>query len=238
MFDEIINEINEKLPSIKETYFKDYPFDIRSKFHHALLYGDRKEVEKCLIELSNNREFDATLSLRKAKNKTLYSCATLSNIAAQIGIDTATTFALTEGYMELIEKTQSFESLERVRAAIYVDFTTRIFKRKDMFNYSTPVRKSIFYIKDHLNEKITLKVVAESIDIGAKYLSHKFKSETGYSFIDYINKARIEKAKHYMIFSSMSLPEISLLLGFCNQSYFTKQFKRYEGITPKEYMKK
>nr|WP_237446585.1 helix-turn-helix transcriptional regulator [Shimazuella alba] len=67
------------------------------------------------------------------------------------------------------------------------------------------------------------------------YLCQLFKNEVGISLREYIQQQKIEEAKRLLISTSYSLTDICTYLHFTDQSYFTKVFKKFVGITPKQY---
>lgn len=91
------------------------------------------------------------------------------------------------------------------------------------------------YVEKHHNEKIMLSVVAEALGVSQGYLSNYFKKQTGKNFIDYVNEVKIDKARELLEQHSYLIYEVSDMLGFDNQYYFSKVFKKITGYTPKEY---
>ncbi len=69
------------------------------------------------------------------------------------------------------------------------------------------------------------------------YLSHLFKRETGFSLTNYIIYERIEEAKRLLAGTSQNISDIATRCGFQNISYFSKQFRRFTGVTPREFRK-
>ncbi|WP_227011817.1 helix-turn-helix transcriptional regulator [Paenibacillus lutimineralis] len=67
------------------------------------------------------------------------------------------------------------------------------------------------------------------------YLSKLFKQETGMTVIEYIQRQKIEEAKKLLTLSDASPLRAASLLNFHDQSHFTKVFKKYTGVTPKQY---
>lgn len=70
------------------------------------------------------------------------------------------------------------------------------------------------------------------------YLSKLFNQEVGVNFTTYLNDKRIQKSLEYLEDKDMNLADIALQVGFEDQSYFTKVFKKLLGETPKEYRKR
>lgn len=69
----------------------------------------------------------------------------------------------------------------------------------------------------------------------ANYLSQLFKKEVGIPISDYIQQERIEEAKKLIALSDTPLSDVCSSLTFNDQSYFTKVFKKFTGVTPKQY---
>ncbi len=91
------------------------------------------------------------------------------------------------------------------------------------------------YIERYYNEDITLKLVADLFHYNSAYLGKIFKRETGDYFNGYLHKVRIDEAKKLLLDKRYKVYEISKLVGYSNSDYFYKNFKLYEGISPKEY---
>ncbi|MBM7582179.1 two-component system response regulator YesN [Caldicoprobacter guelmensis] len=94
------------------------------------------------------------------------------------------------------------------------------------------------YITDNLREDINLKDTAAKFNFSPYYFSRTFKKVFGYNFSDYLNLIRINKAKELLKDDSLSVKEICYLVGYNDPNYFSKVFKKYEGVTPTEYREK
>ena len=103
---------------------------------------------------------------------------------------------------------------------------------------SSCVSKAIQYINDNIAYNITLSQLSKSIYVTKNHLCKQFKTETGMTVSEYVKIRRISMAKKKLQFGETSVSEISLECGFSNFSYFSKLFKRYEGITPTQYRNK
>jgi YesN/AraC family two-component response regulator len=67
------------------------------------------------------------------------------------------------------------------------------------------------------------------------YLGQVFKEQEGTTVVDCINQTRLAQAKHYLEHQDLTVAEIMEKVGFGNESYFYRLFKRQYGTTPKEY---
>lgn len=95
--------------------------------------------------------------------------------------------------------------------------------------------QALLYITAHYMEKVTLKTLARRLFVSENYLSKLFRQEMQTSFTEYLSRMRIERSVELLRDSELSLLEIAGVVGFEDQSYFTKVFKRITGETPKQY---
>ena len=95
------------------------------------------------------------------------------------------------------------------------------------------------YVLAHINERISLGDVADYACVSPGYMSKSFKRIMGVSLVDYISTMKIARAKEMMEESrSERIADIALALGFSNIYYFSKVFRKVEGMTPSEYMRR
>lgn len=91
------------------------------------------------------------------------------------------------------------------------------------------------YIAEHYTDNLSLACVAEKIGISSGYLSTIFAQYLNCGFVDYMNKVRIERACCYLEQNYLKTYEIAYKVGFNDEKYFSKVFKKLMGMSPKEY---
>lgn len=91
------------------------------------------------------------------------------------------------------------------------------------------------YLLDNLDKKLSIANICKAFNYNKTYICTNFKKSTGYSIIEYLNRAKIEKAKDMIREDSYSISEISESLGFSSPGYFSKIFKKVTGLSPLEY---
>ena len=94
---------------------------------------------------------------------------------------------------------------------------------------------AIGYIKDHLQEKLTVEDIAQHAGFSKYYFLRLFKRVTGCTLVQYINLLRCETAKELLRSGNHTVKEVALLCGFDNLSYFTSVFKKNTGCLPNAY---
>jgi two-component system response regulator YesN len=97
------------------------------------------------------------------------------------------------------------------------------------------VNEAIRYIHEHYEENVTLKIVAQEINMDEKYVSGLFAKKVGEPMIQYLQRVRVDKAKQLLTKTGLTVNEIGERVGFVNANYFYKIFKRRSGLTPNDY---
>ena len=98
-------------------------------------------------------------------------------------------------------------------------------------------KKILAYIQEHDTEELSLTSLAEMYNISSSRLSTLIKKELGLSFSEYITARRMQKAKELLKDDSRSIEEIANAVGYHDYFYFTKVFKKTQGISPSKYRK-
>lgn len=125
---------------------------------------------------------------------------------------------------------------EFIRVMIYL---IRISKLPDSESgqYSFQIGRAIRLMEEKVSQELTLKSIAESVNMSESSFRHRFLAVTGMSPIRYLIRLRLKKAL-LLLTSPTSISSIALLSGFADQNYFSRQFKKQFGITPHEFQKK
>lgn len=102
--------------------------------------------------------------------------------------------------------------------------------------YSDLIAAAKKEIENHyMTEEISLNTVAISVGMSPSYFSSIFSKEAGKTFVQYLTEVRIEKAKEFLMCSSMKTSEIGYEVGYKDPHYFSYIFKKVQGCSPKEY---
>lgn len=97
------------------------------------------------------------------------------------------------------------------------------------------IQKAVNYIHNNYHKDISLKEAALELYISPAYLSFLFKNEMKITFIDYLNKYRIQMAKELLKDIRLKNYEVAFKVGFQDEKYFYKLFKKYTGLTASQY---
>ena len=102
-------------------------------------------------------------------------------------------------------------------------------------NFSPMVLYTINYIQANYYNNLNINHISEKLEVTSSYLSKILKKETGLSFIDFLTNTRIEKATQIMKDQSVKIYDVAELVGYSNQHYFCRAFKKIMGVSPTEY---
>lgn len=108
-------------------------------------------------------------------------------------------------------------------------------RTQDPVKPSSAIYPAIAFIRDHPRENVSMKEMAELCHLSPSYFSRLFNREVGETFVNYINRQKIELAKEQLRGTRKSVTQIAGDVGYLNVSNFIAVFKRMEGVTPSIY---
>lgn len=108
-------------------------------------------------------------------------------------------------------------------------------RTQDPVKPSSAIYPAIAFIRDHPRENVSMKEMAELCHLSPSYFSRLFNREVGESFVNYVNRQKIELAKEQLRGTRKSVAQIAGDVGYLNVSNFIAVFKRMEGVTPSLY---
>lgn len=129
--------------------------------------------------------------------------------------------------------------LEKARFCdVYEIITKFSYDFIENFNTNTStstITKVIAYIKTNYADDLKLETLGQMFYCNSAYLGKKFKEHTGVQFNTFLDQIRIEEAKKRLTETNLKVYQISKLVGYANTDYFFMKFKKYTGLTPKEF---
>ena len=141
-----------------------------------------------------------------------------------------------------LERGYGIKDLQYVNMCLWYFLSTFFFNEKQNEKYKLtkkdPIDYSIDFLKQHINQILTLTEIAREINLSIPHFSYLFKKKTGFAPIEYFNHLKIQKACQYLLFTNLRVKEISLELGIEDQHYFSRIFSKVMGISPRQYKNK
>lgn len=231
------SKINESIQMYKTSGVLEsssYPYEKERLLVTKLKTRDVAESKALLNDLLGYVFFSEGSNLEIIKSRSLELCALLSRAAIEGGATSDSVLKVNNQLLSVIPTIQSIDDLcYKLQEAIDV-FTDCMFGHVPSKNAEI-IKKAIHYISKNFANPITLDTVANEVHLTPAYFSSMFRQSTGSTFKEYLNMVRIEESKRLLSNTDYSLLDIAIATGFEDQSYFSKVFKKYTGLTPKQY---
>ncbi len=100
------------------------------------------------------------------------------------------------------------------------------------------ITKAIQFMEQNLDKKLSLNEIADEAGYSPTYLTTLFRKKTGYSPLSYFSHLKITKASEYLDYSKLKIKEISFMMGYTDPYYFSKDFQKKIGFSPRNYRKR
>lgn len=220
-----------KIDQIK-TKSLSYPIEVENQMKTALCALEFDKTGNIIQEFLRYLQEEDLYSPKDIKQNCCRFLWSMLNIANELGVIKSNNF-------------KNQEYLARIKTAVLkrelIDSLLQVKKRFSEDKYSDQSKTSIIIVKaksmihEFYKKGITLKEIAEKLDITPEYLGMLFHKETGTNFSSYLNNYRIDKARALLIGTDLKLYEIAELVGYNDAKYFSRVFKKTTCQSPAEY---
>lgn len=201
--------------------------------------GDAKGLASLFASQSAGRPGKTSDNyLRQVKNIFISTVTLCSRAAIDGGMSAEEALTLSDRYIQHSESFSNPEQIINLQHNMVMDYATLVSEQREGKQSNKFMRTVTGYIQEHLTEDLSVQQMAKDLFVSQSHLSVKFKKETGITLSAYITEQKIKRAMKYLKNTNKTLLEISAFLGFSSQSYFQNVFKKYTGMTPKQYREK
>ncbi len=213
---------------------KPYPFETEKELLNSVENADRQSAQMHLNELFGFLFFSSGGELGALKARIYELLVLISRSAINSGADSEYTLKLMQSYQDEISSLKTPDSLCTWLVDAMNKFMDNIFSYNGVKHVDV-ISKADMYLRAHCTEKVSLEEVAFEVSLSPSYFSRVFKREKGETFSKYVNRLRIEKSKNLLLSSDVKMSDIAQMMGFEDQSYYTKVFKSITGVSPLRY---
>lgn len=214
-----------------------YPIENERRLQEHIRSGDKEASQDLLNELLVHIYYTAQGDLSVIKARVRELLVLMNRAAIDGGADVDEIMDLCYRYELEVESLDGIEAVNRLIGAVLHKFISFVFDLNDI-KHQNVVFQTTAYIKAHLTEKLSLDEVAEHVYLSKSYFCRIIKDELGCTFTEYVNRLRVERSKLLLTGTGMPIAEIACAVGFDDQSYFNRIFKKQTGIAPGSYRKK
>lgn len=233
--DAIAQELSHNTYQNRMNMFRHPPYFFEEEITRQIIIANHAHALQLLGELNSlERARLADTPLRSLKNSLIGSVTLFTRAAITGGVPSDEAFTLSDTFIQLIERQSDLASLSTIEEAVLMRFIDRVALYRKT-KYSALVRKTITYIDEYLTDELSAEAVAAQVFVNPDYLSARFRQEVGETLHRFVLRRRIEEATHFMRYSTQSISNIAAFYRFSSQSHFISVFKKYKGMTPREY---
>ena len=173
--------------------------------------------------------------LRQLRNLFIVTATLASRAAIRGGMNENDAFALSDGYIRRAELLTSYAKIMNLQYNMLLEYTEQVEKLHRGRCPTKLAAEVADYVRRHLSEAIRVEDMAARFYMSRPYLSARFRQETGETLTDYILGEKTEEAKRLLRWSDKTAAAIGAYLGFSSTAHFSRVFKKYAGLTPREY---
>ena len=219
-----ISEVNTRL----------YPFEKEHALLSLIQLGDQASAQTILPEIMREIQ-EATPNSLSATKVRLFELLTLaSRSAAEGGADGDQVLAINLRCLSQLSAATTFGELGEIALRATDEFVRKVSERKEAHKWHL-MQQALAYIATHYREGVTQEEVAQVIHLSAGYFSRFFRQEQGMTFSEYLASLRMDKARHLLRTSPLSIAEISAQVGYGDPNYFSRAFSKTYGMSPTEF---
>ena len=216
-------------------------FSYEKQLYHIVSSGNITSLKDYLCTFTDDSMYVGKLAsseLRHYKNLFIVAASNLCSMSAiPAGVSAVDASRLTNLYIKSCENLRTIEEVGTLLRTMFFDFCKLCGEASAPFKGNPELMKCIDFIRNHVNESISISDVAKHINRSDSYAMKLFRRELGITIGQFIMRCKLEEAKSLLTYTDMSLSEISHYLCFSSQSYFQNVFRKKYNITPDCYRK-
>ena len=214
-------------------------YDVENAFLRLVEAGDTENVLTAhrrmnMADLRQNRYLNAIYTDPGVGFSMLR--AMVRKAAERGGASLVEIHEITQRAVQRIAAAGSLAEQMRYSDAMILELTEAVRRsRLTLGRYSEPIRKVMEHIQLNYSQALTLEALSRVASLSPSYLTKAFKKETGMTLFQYIAQLRCRQAARMLRDSRASIQDISGYVGYEDNNYFVKVFRRQYGVTPSEY---
>lgn len=214
-------------------------YQIEQEMIQAVQQGDHETLQKVRSKMKNLYDFSERFPNQpvRALRNALIILNTLLRVAARnANVQPFFLNQISEKFAKQIERTETIQTLEKLMTLLFDEYC-QLVRLHAVKGYSPLVQKVIQFVSLRYNKPLSLEELSQEYHAHPAHISRQFKKETGMTVTDFQQKQRIEEAKPLLRNGELSIKWIAESIGFDDAGYFTRIFKKIEGVTPTQFQK-
>ena len=221
----------EEGQTIAVTYMNEFP----SRFRDTLSRRDQKAAVTLCGELSDKLQNNRGLLPNQARDLYYKLLMVISNLQYDAKVSTGSEVSASSP-LEQLSRCMNYSELHDLLCRAVTNYFA-------LLETAVTENSTLFLIKDYISKNysdsnLSIKDISDHVHLSSSYLCTVFKTETGQTLNQYLTNFRMEKAKQLLADPRNKISEIAARVGYGDQNYFGKTFKKVVGLSPSEYREK
>lgn len=215
------------------------PFSLELPLYTALKNGDEPALRRAMEAYFSAGFVIGRMSadsLRQMKFWAVSVIAVAIHYAILGGLDETDAYNLSDAYIRHIDTLFSIDDCMEYLSSRAIELVRAVAESKKGHTLSPKIKACVHYIHIHLHEKLTVKELADAMQLSESYLSRLFHREMGEPVSRYILNQKLSAALS-MLRAGVPYGQVAYNLSFCSQSHFIQCFKARYGLTPAAYLR-
>ena len=191
---------------------------------------------------------DGIEMIRQTKSEVSYKSILLTSYAEFSYARQAIDLQVSDYLMKPVEEDELKNAIDKVVKQIERDRQVeKLYEKQssglDLQEYYVRAEQESFHITEMLKitesryqEKLSVESIADELGVSTSYLSRKFKNSTGLTYLDFLNKYRVQQAIKLLETGKYKVYEVSDMVGFSDYKHFNSVFKRYTNQAPSDFI--
>lgn len=221
---------------LRETNTVHNPYSQELREQESIRTGDLEGLYRAFQESYTGRI--GTLSrdpLRHAKNIVIVLIALASRSAMAGGLLPEVAYTMSDAFIQQVEELTSIGEVGALGRQAEIEYCAAVARLAETGGKKPLVTRCKALVTERLHARLSVKDLAALLDITPEYLSRLFLNEEGVKLSEYILREKVRVSKGQLVYTDESYEAIAHSLGFATQSHFGQVFKKYTGMTPKQY---
>ena len=220
------SELTKSYMEAMEPFYKNIDLDNKFAVHRDILNSDRKVGKKLFEKYWTDIFYLNDFTIAKGKMVALFTLLTV-DFDRHLLVEFNFNLDIAESIIPLTDM-----ATWREWANSSIDKIFNIIESKSRNVYPDILKLALNYISENYGNQIQLTVVAEHCLVSSSYLSRIFSEHMGITFVDYLNKFRIDQSLRLLKEKTLTIKEIGFRVGFQDPNYYSRIFRKYMGFSP------
>lgn len=211
-------------------------YRIEAKFLSHLYSLEKEKAQQAIRETMDYvNQFSTQDEVSHLKNYLITLTGMIARQMRKQGCSVEKAFSFDSTCTKLIEERLTIENAVHIADELIEFYLYIIAEKKAPSLTHHTVNKVIQFIDEQIESPMTVEGLAKRFDVSTSHLSRIFREHTDITLVEYINMKKVEDSQYHLRFSNEKISDISDYFHFCNQSYYTRIFKKYTGETPRRF---